>query len=226
MNRRAARRVFRPFAAATWIALAGPLFAAAGCQRVLRESVVATTQSMIGLSLAQNPASQSYELRAGYGRSEFFLVPTSKYVPHEGDEETAGAGAHPDPTGTPEVLAEIRIGGEAEPGAGGAPPAGGRISQRLAVGREAVRSGAAAALLAPTPDAAATAARIESTARAAEEAIALGRTAAGPGLAERAPARRPSRSDDAALSPAEVAELRELLRAFRLAPLEPASAKP
>ncbi len=146
-----------------------------GCNggKVLRENVLATTQSTIGISLAQNPQTQVHELKAGFVRNEFFLVPTSKRVVYdENNKDAAGTGTatattdgtgnkttrssnydkgveHNDPTGTPEVLAEIQVGGKGKQSIGTSPEQGADVEvyQRLAVGKIAVQSGAAVALM-------------------------------------------------------------------------------
>lgn len=143
-----------------------PWLAAAACaERVQRENVLATTQSMIGVQLAQNPTTQIYEVKAGFARNELFYVPTSKRVVYsdDGQREAAGApGADPerlealarleraDPSMTPEVLAEIQVGGTGRQTLGGAGEQGAKIEvyQRLAVGKLAVNAPAAIALLA------------------------------------------------------------------------------
>lgn len=130
--------------------LAAP--ALAGCQGLLRENIVASTQSMIGLSVAQNPGTQMYELNAGFGRGEFFMVPTSKYVPYAEGDWRVGASerGHHDPSSTPEVLAEIQVGGKGKPGLS-SDGAEVKVYQRLAVGKHAVGAPAAVALLAHDP---------------------------------------------------------------------------
>jgi len=151
------------------------LLALPGCGgKILRENVLATTQSTFGLTLAQNVQTQAYEFKLGYARNEFFLVPTSKRVINDPDNHDAAGSAttttttsgnppqtttetkgyvpgveHNDPTGTPEVLAEIQVGGSGKQGLGAGGSQGGelKVYQRLAVGRIAVQSGAAIALM-------------------------------------------------------------------------------
>ena len=120
--------------------------AAGGCsERLLRETVFASTESLVGVSVAQNPRSQGYELRAGFARSELFLVPTDKAVMYDG--ETQGeTGVRPGAERTANVLAEISVGGSSR-----GPGTDGEITQRIAVGDLAVRSGAAVAMLARDP---------------------------------------------------------------------------
>lgn len=131
--------------------------------RLLRENVLASTQTVVGLQLAQNPQTQGYEARAGFSRQELFIVPTSKRVAYDSGGEVpprarsfaadgtpirddAGVTSD-DPSRTPEVLGEIMV-----DGAVGLDPAGKPLSvgvyQRLAVGPRAVSSPAAERLLA------------------------------------------------------------------------------
>ncbi|MBX3405828.1 MAG: hypothetical protein KF869_03600 [Phycisphaeraceae bacterium] len=138
-----------------------------GCHgKLLRENVLATTQTAIGLSLAQNAQTQMYEAKLGYFRNEFFLVPTSKRVVYDADNKdaagTKGCTATAcmlksaecnDPSKTPEVLAEIQVGGS---GKQTFKDQTSRVDvyQRLAVGRIAVQSKAAVALMSKDPAAA------------------------------------------------------------------------
>ncbi len=132
------------------------LAAGGGCSdRVLRESVLASTQSTIGLAVGQNPRTGLYEGSLGFARAETFIVPTGKRVVNargEGgadDADAAAAMTSARADTTPEVLGEILTDGEFGPGAG-VGGALGRVGvyQRLAVGRVAVCTPAAIALLA------------------------------------------------------------------------------
>ncbi len=140
----------------------------AGCSdRLLRESVLASTQSTIGLSIGQNPHTQLYEGKVGYARSELFLVPTGKRVVNTRGEQAP----HSDQAlqhlstnnadVTPEVLGEILADGvlTAAPVAGAAQPARVGVYQRLAVGKLAVTAPAAVVLMARDPHALDAAAR-------------------------------------------------------------------
>lgn len=136
-----------------------PLSGAACSDRLLRESVLASTQSTIGLSLGQNPRTGLYEGTLGYARGELFLVPTGKRVVNAsgeaGNSDPAAAAAmtsdHADTT--PEVLGEIMADGAfpldaGRPGGAAGPPVRVGVYQRLAVGRLAVSTPAAIALMA------------------------------------------------------------------------------
>ncbi|MEQ1727518.1 MAG: hypothetical protein ABL982_03980 [Vicinamibacterales bacterium] len=111
------------------------------CSTLLRENVLATTETSVGVSLGQNHQTGSYELDVGYGRREFFFVPTSKRVHNKG--EPGPVTENNDPSQTPEVLAVIGATGQA-----GDANAKGTIGQALAVGRLAVQSPVAIAVFA------------------------------------------------------------------------------
>jgi hypothetical protein len=49
----------------------------AGCQAINRNYVVTGTGTILGLQIAENPATQLYEAKFGYARSEVALVPTN-----------------------------------------------------------------------------------------------------------------------------------------------------
>lgn len=127
---------------------AAVLTSCGGCSdRLLRENVLATTQSVVGVSVGQHPQTGLYEGTIGYARSELFLVPTSKRVVYDelGNEIAVDELAEvSDPSGTPEVVGEIRVIGEGVGGVGGV---GAGVYQRLAVGKIAVSSRAAAELM-------------------------------------------------------------------------------
>lgn len=148
----AVRPAVRPHPAMLALVLL-PLSGAACSDRLLRESVLASTQSTIGLSLGQNPRTGLYEGTLGYARGELFLVPTGKRVVNASGEAgnsdpaaaTAMTSARADTT--PEVLGEIMADG-ALPFEVGGPPVRVGVYQRLAVGRLAVSTPAAIALMA------------------------------------------------------------------------------
>lgn len=76
-------------------------------------SVIATTQTGLGVSVSENPSTQLYELRFGFFRNEFTFVP--------GDTNHPGT--------VPDVLMELRYENIIK---------GGSLYQRLAVGSTAV----------------------------------------------------------------------------------------
>ncbi len=126
-----------------------------GCsERLARENVFANTETNLGLSLAQNAKTQLYEVKMGYFRHELFFVPTSKTITYNdiksnslmgkifGTMLEAKVDTH-DPSTTPEVLAEIAVGAST-----GSNSASADVRQRLAVGKTAVLSPSALALMA------------------------------------------------------------------------------
>lgn len=88
---------------------------------VVKDHVFVTSGTVLGFSLAQNPATQLYEAKLGYGRMELGLIPTN----------TNGVP-------TSDVMFEVTFGGLP----------GGSFSQRLAVGTEACQWGSKSLLFA------------------------------------------------------------------------------
>lgn len=128
------------------------IIASSGCSsRLARENIFANTESAFGLTVAENPQTQLYEVKLGYARHELFYVPSSKLVFYRGAGESLGDEQPPssisnynDPSKSPEVLAEIQIGGKSARGQDG----NFQLRQRLAIGPKAVTSPAAKAMLA------------------------------------------------------------------------------
>jgi hypothetical protein len=83
-----------------------------GCTS-FKNNVMVSTGTFFGAQVAENPATQLYEVKLGYGRAEFAHVP----------------GNTNDPSSVPDVMMEIRMENMLK---------GGFIYQRLAVGRNAV----------------------------------------------------------------------------------------
>lgn len=93
-----------------------------GCSAINHNYVVTGTGTIIGLQIAENPATQLYEAKFGYARAEMALVPTN---------------------GVP-VLMELRYSGIFSRYGG--------IYQRLAVGADAVKQPGAAFMFAKDAD--------------------------------------------------------------------------
>jgi|GEM_PF-1632136 hypothetical protein len=68
--------------------LAVPLLAG-GCKTVVRENIISTIETGIGVTLAENPKTEMYEAKVGYIRSQFYSVPTGKTVENENDTDGA-----------------------------------------------------------------------------------------------------------------------------------------
>ena len=93
-----------------------------GCSAVKNSYVISGTGTLIGLQIAENPATQLYEAKFGYARAEVALVPTNG----------------------PAVLMEMRYSGIFSRNGG--------IYQRLAVGNAAVSQPGAAFMFAKDAD--------------------------------------------------------------------------
>ncbi|MCH8822354.1 MAG: hypothetical protein IH984_02485 [Planctomycetes bacterium] len=116
-----------------------------GCsERLMRENVFANTETGLGIFLAQNAKTQLYEAKLGYFRHELFFVPTSKTITYKlvDGKRVESEVVENDPSLTPEVLAVVAIGARAK-----GDNAGFDVRQRLAVGKIAVTSKAATALM-------------------------------------------------------------------------------
>lgn len=94
------------------ILLTSALLTLCGCGG-MKHSVIVSTGTVVGVSVSQNPATQLYEAKLGYGRAEFAYVP----------------GNTNNPASVPDVMMEMRVYNIF---------AGGGIYQRLAVGKNAV----------------------------------------------------------------------------------------
>lgn len=102
-----------------------PLFALlllTGCGAINHSYVVSGTGTVLGVQIAENPATQLYEAKFGYARAEIALVPTNG----------------------PAVLMELRYSGIFSRSGG--------IYQRLAVGAAAVSQPGAAFMFAKDAD--------------------------------------------------------------------------
>lgn len=121
---------------------------ASGCSTtVVRENIISSVNTGVGLQIAENPKTQLYEVKVGYLRNQFYSIPTAKDVKRGGN--VASATNH---VGTPQVVS----------GFGGSldlnhQALGGGIAENFAVGETAVGSPAAVMMYmgtARTPDAA------------------------------------------------------------------------
>jgi hypothetical protein len=96
--------------------------------------VIASTATVIGVEISQNPATQAPQAKLGYNRGEFAFVPTNRHAGEAAGNPQRGA------SDTANVIMELRYGGIFDLG-----PSSG-IYQRLAVGETAVRQDGAALL--------------------------------------------------------------------------------
>lgn len=99
------------------------------CGCALRNNVVSSTSTIIGVEIAQNPQTQMYQAKLGYNRQESAIVPTDKSDTNGGADKVAN------------VLMEVRYSSIFSLSDAG-------IYQRLAVGAEAVRQPGAALMFA------------------------------------------------------------------------------
>jgi hypothetical protein len=110
--------------------------------------VIASTGTVIGVEVSQNPATQAPQAKLGYNRGELAIVPSNRppCLTDEGQTTVAcgqlGEGARD----VPDVLMELRYGGIFDTG-----PSSG-IYQRLAVGKIAVAQPGAALMFARDAD--------------------------------------------------------------------------
>lgn len=109
-----------------------------GCKTVVRENIISSINTGIGVSLAENPKTEMYEVKVGYIRSQFYSVPTGKNV-----EDTSADGKNLSNRAniTPELVSGIRMESDARHLLLGV-----SVSESFAVGKVAVMSPAAAAM--------------------------------------------------------------------------------
>lgn len=74
---------------------------------VSRESICASINNTIGVTVAQNDKSQLYEAKAGYIRSQFYLIPTGKIIEKGPSGELQSVNAQADVT--PEVVSAANV---------------------------------------------------------------------------------------------------------------------
>lgn len=96
-----------------------------GCAATNKHYVVASTGTVLGIEIAQNPASQMYQAKLGYGRSELAIVPSNRST---GTGDTVSGNGAKDTT---DVVMELHYNNIFNFSSSG-------IYQRLAVGSVAV----------------------------------------------------------------------------------------
>lgn len=119
---------------------------ASGCTTVVRENILSSVNTGIGLAVVENPQSQLYEVKAGFIRSQFFSVPTAKsIIKTNGTDVSKGS-----PSNTPNIVSGIRVKSSAKDLFIGMD-----VAESFAVGEAAVKSDAAIVMylsLAENPD--------------------------------------------------------------------------
>jgi hypothetical protein len=132
----------------TVLGASAALLIATGCSTtVVRENIISTVNTGIGVQIAQNAKTQLYELKLGYMRNQFYSIPTSKRV--GGSNDVTSVTNH---IGTPQLVSGI--GGSADIKG---TSFGGGVAENFAVGETAVASPAAVMMYmatARTPEAA------------------------------------------------------------------------
>lgn len=126
--------------------------------------VVASTGTVIGVEVSQNPANQTPQAKLGYNRAELAIVPSDRptCVVKEDSSEVVCGKTTGSAKAVADVLMELRYGGIFDLGASSG------IYQRLAVGTEAVKQPGATLLFAKGADG-----NIDEDAAAAVEAAHL-----------------------------------------------------
>jgi hypothetical protein len=119
------------------LGLLPPLFVAAACTTVVRENIISSIQTGVGITVAENPQTQLYEAKAGYIRSQFYSIPTGKNVESKDNKEKLSNDAQ----ATPQVVSGIRLSTGARHLFLGID-----VSESFAVGETAVNSKAAIAM--------------------------------------------------------------------------------
>ena len=128
------------------VALILPVLIATGCKTVVRENIISSIETGIGVTLAENPKTEMYEVKIGYIRSQFYSVPTGKVVENEKPGNTNCCSTAKDKRSnradrTPEVISGIRMSTSAKHLLLGVD-----VSENFAVGKVAVNSKAAMAM--------------------------------------------------------------------------------
>lgn len=116
------------------LVLTGLAFLNSSCAS--RHAVVASTGTMIGVEISENPANATVQAKLGYNRIEIAVVPTNRSAEKEPGSVKNGA------TDSADVLMELRYGGIFDTGNNSG------IYQRLAVGSKAVSEPGAAFMFA------------------------------------------------------------------------------
>lgn len=103
-----------------------------------RHAVIASTGTVLGLDISENPQTQLYHVKFGYNRGELAIVPSNRSAEKNATETNSKDKGALD---TADVMMELRYGGFGIKSSGG-------IYQRLAVGTTAVKQPGAALMMA------------------------------------------------------------------------------
>lgn len=106
-----------------------------GCTSIAKQNIISNVNTGIGLTVAQNPQSQLYEVKVGYIRTQFYSIPTGKTFDDDGKPTSSHAER------APQLVAGIRMHSGVDNLIVGMD-----VSENFAVGDIAVRSDAATAM--------------------------------------------------------------------------------
>lgn len=119
-----------------------PVLAVTGCTSVVKQNVISSINTGIGISLTENPQTQLYEAKLGYIRSQFYSVPTGKTLCGDCSKHSgANCPAKNDADKAVTMVAGIRVNSGIEHLFLGAD-----IAESFAIGTAAVNSPAAVAM--------------------------------------------------------------------------------
>jgi len=126
-----------------WTVMAGAMaVSVVGCKTIARENIISSINTGIGLTVAQNPSTEMYEVKIGYIRNQFYSVPTGKTV--EDDSAVTNnlqSNRSNRAQDTPEMVSGIRMESGVKQLLVGL-----NVSESFAVGATAVMSPAAVAM--------------------------------------------------------------------------------
>lgn len=123
---------------------------ACGCEVVGKSRILMVTSTTIGVNVQMSKSQQTPEVKIGYNREEFAMLPSDRPEPKPGQGDDANAvqtGKIDGAAASPEALMELN----ANSNVGLGLVWGGGVYQRLAVGQIAVQQPGAALLMAKGP---------------------------------------------------------------------------
>jgi hypothetical protein len=120
---------------------AAALLCGSGCKTVVRENIISTVNTGMGVTVAENPQTQLYELKAGFIRSQFYSIPTSKTIADADGKTLDKSLISTSPKETPDLVSGIRAASGVQSLVFGMD-----IAENFAVGPEGVKSKAAVAM--------------------------------------------------------------------------------
>src|ERR1041384_5518848 len=107
----------------------------AGCSTVVRGNIISTVNTGFGVTIAENPQTELYEVKVGYIRSQYYSIPTGKTVEKDKNACCGEPQLSNRPQDTPEVVSGISLKANT-----GHLLFGMNIAENFAVGKVAVMS--------------------------------------------------------------------------------------